>query len=130
MQRIAHAFNIDVEKIRYSSTHKRHVAVTLPIELTPEEEQVLQAILSDTNAENPPDNGKNTVFTIHDLWEEKSSFQKTIGDDKQYRLYYSESVVGSGNYDRIVLQFDEELTEEMKERVKSAYASLITVTNG
>lgn len=88
--------------------------------LTAEEKTKLDALMADEPGQPP----KGTAqLQIDDLWERFEKFKQSSGID--WRLYYAESVRGSGNFDLIELHCDEELNEEQLKQARLAYADLI-----
>lgn len=90
-------------------------------ELTAGEKSRLDALMQDDPQH--PKKGE-TVMKIIDIWEQFDEFRKDVGLP-ELRLYYSETVPGSGVVDQIELQHPTPLTQEQTERVKQAYISLI-----
>jgi hypothetical protein len=90
--------------------------------LTDLERVSVDAIMAD-NPTFPPVNA-GTTYVIRDVWNQKSLFETNLGFS--YKIYYSESVPGSGNVDQIELHFGA-LTNTQKNKVASEYAKLIAV---
>lgn len=95
--------------------------VSFANELTEEQKAKLDALMAD-NPTNPPSTS-GTTFVIRDIFSQKSDIATTMG--KYYKVYYSESVPGSGNVDQVELHFDDVLTLTQKTKVRDAYAGLI-----
>lgn len=92
-------------------------------ELTAPEKTLLDALMAD-NPTNPPSTA-GTKFVIRDIWSQKAAFETAIGFP--YRVYYSESVPGSGNVDQIEIHFDSTLTTQQRNKVIAEYGKLITL---
>lgn len=92
-------------------------------ELTAQEKTALDTLM----AENPtlPPTPMGTAFVIRDIWSQKSFIETQMGFP--YRVYYSQSIPGSGNVDQIELHFDQTLTTQQKNRILSEYAKLISL---
>jgi hypothetical protein len=89
--------------------------------LTAEEKSGLDALMQDDP--QYPKKG-HTVLKIVDIWEQFDEFKKNAGLP-DLRLYYSETVEGSGLVDQIELQHPTPLSSEQIEQIKQAYISLI-----
>lgn len=92
-------------------------------ELTSQEKTALDTLMA-SDPTNPPTTG-GTKFVIRDIWNQKSVFEQAIG--LTYRVYYSESVPGSGNVDQIEIHFDSNLTTQQRNKVLTEYAKLISL---
>jgi hypothetical protein len=90
-------------------------------ELTVEEKSGLDALMQDDPQH--PKKGE-TVLKIVDIWERFDDFKRHAGLP-ELRLYYSETVEGSGLVDQIELQHPTPLSSEQIESIKQAYISLI-----
>ena len=94
-----------------------------PRELTTAEQAAVAAIMAD-NPTFPPKTS-NSKGSVRDVWAQKTYFEEKIG--LPCDLYYSESVVGSGNVDQIELHFKKTLTTTEKNKVKTEYANLCSL---
>lgn len=74
------------------------------------------------NPANPP-TPAGTVFKLDDIWEKLAEFNAATGIT--FRLYYSESVPGSGKIDTIELHANSVLTNTQKTRVKNTFAAIL-----
>lgn len=92
-------------------------------ELTPEEKTLLDGVMAD-NPTLPP-NLPGTKFTIKDVFNQRNTIGAAIGFP--YRVYYSESVPGSGNVDLVELHFDKVLTTQERNKVLTEFSKLITL---
>ena len=92
-------------------------------DLTTQEKTLLDRVIAD-NPTQPPTLG-GTKFVIKDVFNQKSTIQTAM--EFPYKVYYSESVLGSGNVDQIEIHFDTNLTTTQKNKVLNAYANLISV---
>lgn len=91
-------------------------------ELTQNEKEILDVVMAD-NPTNPP-TAAGTVLKIKDIWNRLNDFKLATGQD--FKLYYSESVPGSGNIDQIELHATKTLSTQERNKVVSEYAKLIT----
>lgn len=121
MQRVAYHFGFNIDEVSCGKT-SQSIYITVPRELTAQEQTELQTIFAD-NPQKAPANTGNTILSIVDVWENRAAFQAQIG--LNYRIYYSESVPDSGVFDRIEFHFDKTLTNKELNDVKAAYAALI-----
>lgn len=89
--------------------------------LTTIEKTALDTLMAG-DPQNPPTTGVKIV--IKDIWED--GFEKfiTAAALPNLRLYYSESIPGSGKIDRITLWHPTALTNTEKNRIKTAFTSL------
>lgn len=92
-------------------------------ELTPQEKLLLDNLMLD-NPTHPP-SIPGSKFIIRDIWSQKAAFETAVG--LPYRVYYSESIPGSGNVDQIEIHFDTNLTTTQRNKVISEYGKLITI---
>lgn len=92
-------------------------------ELTSTEKQKVDAIMSDNPTLPPTPVGSR--FVIRDVWNQKAFFENAIG--LPYQIYYSESVLGSGDVDQVEIHFATALTNTQKNKVLAEYAKLITL---
>lgn len=91
-------------------------------ELTVPEKTLLDSVMS-TNPTLPP-SLPGTKFIIKDIYNQRASIGEAMGFP--YKVYYSESVLGSGNVDQVEIHFDQVLTNTQKNKVKSEFAKIIT----
>jgi hypothetical protein len=98
-------------------------ALTFARELSEAEKGKLDTLMAD-NPQLPPTKGVAVQFTIEDIWEKFTQFRVAAGLPN-LKLYYAESVPGSGNVDTIVLQHPTALTNTQKNNVKTAYNNLL-----
>lgn len=95
-------------------------------DLSANEKSILDTIMSG-DAQNPPSTGVR--LTIKDLWggtnsgENFEAFRTACGLPN-LRLYYTESVAGSGVFDRVTLWHPTPLTTSQKNAVKAAFANM------
>lgn len=92
-------------------------------DLTAAEKVQVDAIIAN-NPTLPPANSGST-FTIRDVWNQKDLIGTQMGF--LYKVYYSESVPGSGNVDQIELHFSQILTTTQRNKIISEYGKLITL---
>lgn len=92
-------------------------------ELTAPEKTLLDALMA-SNPTLPPTN-TNTKFVIRDVWSQKSFIETAMG--LPYKVFYSQSVPGSGIVDQIEIQFGKVLTTQERNKIISEYAKLITL---
>lgn len=91
-------------------------------ELTPTEKATLDVVM----ASNPtlPPVASGTVLKIKDIWNRLNDFKLATGLD--FKLYYSQSVPGSGNVDVIELHASKTLSTQERNKTISEYSKLIT----
>jgi hypothetical protein len=92
-------------------------------ELTSQEKVNLD-VLMNNNPQLPP-NTQGTVFKIVDVWNRRSEITQAMG--LEYKVFYSESVPGSGDVDQIELHFSKTLTQQERNRVTNEYSKLISL---
>lgn len=92
-------------------------------ELTEAEKTLLDGVMADNPTYPPEPNG--TRFVIIDVWNRRSEIITAMGIE--YKVYYSESVPGSGDVDQIELHFNKTLTTQERNKVASEYQKLITL---
>ena len=97
--------------------------VTFSRELTEQEKTLLDALMAD-NPTLPPTN-TNTKFVIRDVWTQKSFIETAMG--LPYKVFYSQSVPGSGVVDQIEIQFSKVLSTQERNKIISEYGKLITL---
>ena len=90
-------------------------------ELTAPEKSLLDTLMASSPTQPPPASGSR--FIIRDIYDQRSTIGTAMGFT--YRLYYSESVPGSGNVDQIEIHFDEALSTPQRNRVLSEFAKII-----
>lgn len=71
--------------------------------------------------QNPPSTGVKVL--IRDVWEDLEVLKTACGLPN-LRLFYVESVVGSGKFDRVCLWHPTALTNTQKNALKTAYTNL------
>jgi hypothetical protein len=89
--------------------------------LTESEETLLNDIMNN-DPTNPPAT-TNTEFKVKDLYEFQTDLMNSMG--LSFKMFFSESISGSGRIDMINLQFDKVLTSQEKNKVINMYQSLI-----
>ena len=92
-------------------------------ELTVPEKALLDTLMA-SNPTLPPTN-TNTKFVIRDVWSQKSFIETAMG--LAYKVFYSQSVPGSGIVDQIEIQFNKVLTTQERNKIISEYGKLITL---
>ena len=92
-------------------------------ELTVPEKALLDTLMA-SNPTLPPTN-TNTKFVIRDVWSQKSFIETAMG--LPYKVFYSQSVPGSGIVDQIEIQFNKVLTTQERNKIISEYGKLITL---
>lgn len=90
-------------------------------ELTSAEKTILDTLMAN-NPSNPPAS-VGTVFKISDIWEGLTAFNTKTGIN--FKLFYSESVPGSGKVDTIELHAPTVLTNTQKNKTKTDWAATI-----
>lgn len=91
-------------------------------DLTPTEKTALDTLMA-SNPSLPP---SGTVrVKIGDMWNKLAQFNASSGAD--FKLYYSQSVPGSGVVDTLELHTDTPLTAQQKNKVQNAYANLLNI---
>jgi hypothetical protein len=85
------------------------------------EESLVAAVMADNPCYPPSTFGAR--FRIDDLWERLGDFRAATGI--QFDLYFNESVPGSGVVDLLELHSPSPLTNQQRNQVKSAFASII-----
>lgn len=120
LQRI---FNeVGIEPIGSGDVDDRTV-LTFSRPLTDTEKQKLDTLMA-SNPTFPPSTG-GTIFVVRDVWNQKTLIEDAMG--ATYKLYYSESVIGSGDIDQVELHFDQVLTSTQCDKVISEYGKLISL---
>jgi len=86
----------------------------------------LNALISGSGGapQYPPFSSGKTVFYVKDLYATFPSFIAAAGISG-LRLFYSESVFGSGNIDRLEIHADDALSAQQRNKIKAAYGDLI-----
>ena len=92
-------------------------------ELTEQEKAFLDSLMA-SNPTLPPTNA-NTKFVIRDVWTQKSFIETAMG--LPYKVFYSQSVPGSGVVDQIEIQFNKILTTQERNKIISEYGKLISL---
>jgi hypothetical protein len=95
--------------------------ITFADPLTDDQKAKLDALMADNPTFPPTTSG--TVFKIWDIYERLADFNAQCGTE--LRIYYSESVPGSGVIDQIELHAPTTLSDSEKARVLSAWAGII-----
>lgn len=98
--------------------------LTFSRELTVQEKASVDAIMAD-NPTFPPTT-TNTVYSLKDIWETRQEFSTKLGN-LQFRIYYNESVPGSGLFDRVELHFLKTLSAAEKNKVVDEQSKLMTL---
>lgn len=80
--------------------------------------------LMTSNPQYPPSPGTNTRYIIKDIYEFFEQFKIDVGVD--LKIYYSETVPGSGKIDRIEIIANKTMTAQEKNRLRNSYSGLIT----
>lgn len=91
-------------------------------ELIPEEKTILDLIMASDPVVPPPTTCR---VKIGDMWNKLAQFNASSGAD--FKLYYSQSVPGSGNVDTIELHTATPLTAQQKNKIQTAYANLLNI---
>ena len=112
---------VGIEPINLSDTNNE-TFVYFDRKLTDQEKSTLDSVMKDSPSYPPKTT--NTVFKIEDIWERLTKFNSQTGFD--FKLYYSESVSGSGKFDQIELHASKQLTDLEQAKVKEEYGKLIT----
>ena|SRR3990167_8882427 len=92
-------------------------------ELTIPEKALLDVLM----ASNPtlPPNLTGSKFIIKDIFNQKSTIGTAMGFP--YKVYYSQSVPGSGNVDQVEIHFSSVLTTTQRNKVLSEFGKIITL---
>ena len=90
-------------------------------ELTPTEKSILDVVMASNPTQPPVASG--TVLKIKDIWNRLNDFKLATGLD--FKLYYSESIPGSGNIDQIELHAPKILSTQERNKTISEYSKLI-----
>ena len=90
--------------------------------LTTEQKTALDALMA-TNPSVPPT--ATCRVKIGDMWNKLAQFN--IASGANFKLYYSQSVPGSGNVDTLELHTDAPLTNQQKTKVQDAYKNLLNI---
>lgn len=96
--------------------------IVFEIELTEQQLNDLTSLMN-SSPQFPPEDQNATVFYVKDLNETFEEFQQLSG--VSLKLYYSETITGSGKIDRLELHANRVLTEQEKNNVKTTYANYI-----
>jgi len=91
--------------------------------LTAPQEAALNTLMSN-NPQFPPSPGANTRFIIKDIYEFFDQFEADVGVGLD--IYFSETVPGSGEINRIEIIANKAMTNAEKNKLRNAYSSLIT----
>ena len=97
------------------------MVITFDRDLTVAEKTLLDAIMASSPGQPPVAVG--TVFKVKDIWEFIDSFNTAT--TITLKVFYSESVPGSGKFDMIELHAASALTTNQKNKVASEYGKLI-----
>lgn len=89
--------------------------------LTEQQKTALDALMA-SNPTVPP--ASTCRIKIGDMWNKLAQFNQNSGAN--FKLYYSQSVPGSGNVDTLELHTDTPLTNQQKTKVQDAYKNLLT----
>lgn len=89
-------------------------------DLTAQEKTLLDTIMSG-DPQNPPSTGVRMI--VRDMWEDLEVLKTACGLPN-LRLFYTESVPGSGKVDRVCLWHPTALTNTQKNAVKTAYTQM------
>lgn len=92
-------------------------------DLTSQEKTLLDGVMADNPTLPPTPVGSR--FVVRDIWSDKTAIETAMGFP--YKVFYSESVPGSGNVDQIELHFSSTLTTTQRNKILSEYAKLITL---
>lgn len=92
-------------------------------ELTASEQAALNTLMT-SNPTYPPGNDV-TIVKIQDIWEKFEAFKSACGLPN-LKLYYSESIPGSGNIDTIEIHNPTPLSNSQKNILKGAYSALLS----
>ena len=90
--------------------------------LTTEQKTALDALMA-SNPSVPPTT--TCRVKIGDMWNKLAQFNASSGAN--FKLYYSQSVPGSGNVDTLELHTDAPLTAQQKTKVQDAYKNLLNI---
>lgn len=90
--------------------------------LTEANKTLLDGIMA-TNPTFPPPT-TNSVYQIKDIWETRQEFSTKVGN-LPFKIYYNESVPGSGNIDRIEMHFAKTLGSAEKNKVVDEFSKLM-----
>ena len=91
-------------------------------ELTAGEKTILDTLMA-SNPTLPPT--ATCRVKIGDMWNKLAQFNTSSGAN--FKLYYSQSVPGSGNVDTLELHTDAPLTNQQKTKVQDAYKNLLNI---
>lgn len=97
--------------------------INFATELTAGQKTALDTLMASNPTQPPVPTG--SAFVIRDVWSQKGLIETAMGFP--YRVYYSESVLGSGIVDQIELHFSSTLTTTQRNKIVSEYAKLITL---
>lgn len=92
-------------------------------DLTAQEKTALDTLMA-SNPTLPPTTG-GSKFVIRDIWSQKSTIETSMG--LPYKVFYSQSVPGSGNVDQIEIHFSSALTTTQRNKIINEYGKLITL---
>lgn len=92
-------------------------------ELTAQEKTLLDGVM--TSSPTLPPNLPGTKFIVKDLYNQRAAIGTAMGFP--YKVYYSESVLGSGNVDQLELHFSQTLTTTQRNKVITEFGKLITL---
>lgn len=122
-ERCKNELNIHIKSI-YDTSSNAIVTSNIIVENELTEQQLTDLTnLMNNSPQFPPEDQNVTVFYVKDLNETFEEFQQISG--VSLKLYYSETVSGSGTINRLELHADRILTEQEKNSVKTTYANSI-----
>lgn len=112
-------WEIGIEPIGISDVGEQTI-LEFSRELTQEEKSLLNDIMAN-DPQNPPSYGERLF--VKDIQEDISDIKNETGLTK-LRLFFTESVKGSGNVDRLCFWHPTPLTQVQKNKLRTAYTNL------
>jgi hypothetical protein len=92
-------------------------------------EKIALDLLMLSNPTFPPANTGKTTYEIKDIWETRQQFSVAVGGGValEFFIYYTESVPGSGSFDRIQLHFKKALSASERNKVADEQSKLMSL---
>ena len=99
------------------------LVVTFDAELTTEQKTNLDTLMAEGAAAfDPPNPTGVSIFSLEDIYEDFESV-RTASNDPGAEIWFRESTPGSGNYDKIEIQFSKSLSVQERKAVGNYYAN-------
>jgi len=104
------------------------MVVKFEAELTTEQKTNLDTLMAEGAAAfDPPNPTGVSIFSLDDIYEDFDTV-RTAANDPGAEIWFRESTPGSGNYDKIEIQFSKSLSVQERKAVENYYAANATWT--